>query len=127
MLNVLEEELNLKKKKKVVDEDKEREHQLKALLDKNYLIELAAKQARAKEIRVFNKRLTAKKLYEADIQLDPDFNEKVAKCFEIRTKKMVQNQVKQRQKWEDAISKDKKYNQYKKGYKFMLNDHTKAK
>jgi len=43
MLNVLEEELNLKKKKKVVDEDKEREHQLKALLDKNYLIELAAK------------------------------------------------------------------------------------
>jgi hypothetical protein len=109
-LKQVEAELSNKKSKKKQNEERDREHQLKALLDENYMAELRARQQKAKELRQFNKRLTAKKLYEADIQADPDFNEKAAKCFEIRAKKMTLAKAKQRQQWEEAVSKDKKYN-----------------
>ena len=66
-LKQVEEELSNKKKKKSQNVEREREHQLKALLDENYMTELRTRQQRAKELQLFNKRLTAKKLYEADI------------------------------------------------------------
>lgn len=55
-----------------------------------------------------------------------DYKEVLAKCFEIRAKKLAKEQVVLNKKWEQTIGTDRNYYMNKKGYKTMLNDLQKA-
>jgi hypothetical protein len=53
---------------------------------------------------------------------DKDYKDKVAACFQMRSKTLKINQNKQNNKWEAALTSEKNYVTYKKGYKHMLED-----
>ena len=81
-----------------------------------------------KDIVKYNKKLTARQLihnnYDTSVK---DYKEKLAKCFEIRSRKMRQQTIRHKQNWDKIISKDKNYIMNKKGYKHMLTDINNAK
>ncbi len=58
---------------------------------------------------------------------DPDYNEKVAKCCEMRAHRLTSKQDRENKKWEQSLNSEKNYIMYKKGYKHMLDDIGEAK
>jgi len=78
-----------------------------------------------KGIKEFNKKLTSKHLMQSDLcedSTDKDYKDKVAACFQMRAKTLKNNQNKQNNQWEAALTSEKNYVMYKKGYKHMLED-----
>ena len=80
-------------------------------------------------MRKFSRRLTSKQLMQVDIlgDVESDFRDKVAQCFEWRCQKMEKRQQSDNARWMKVLNNEKNYIMCKHGYKEMLRDLEKAK
>ena len=62
-----------------------------------------------------------------DDEREKDYNEKVARCFEMRSLRLKRKSDVENKNWETALNSEKNYIMYKKGYKHMLDDIVYAK
>ena len=78
-----------------------------------------------KSLRKFNKGLTKKTFFQADLlytQQSQDYHDKVNKCFNLRIKNLNKKKLREKEKWSNVYDENKNYLLNKKGYKELLND-----
>lgn len=99
------------------------------LMQQNMMTESSDKKEKVDQAtRQYNKNLTAGQLIQSNYDMSmPDYKDKLAKCFELRTKQLKSKQKSHQKNWDEATCNDKNYNMNKKGYKQMLGEIEKAK